>query len=278
MCASASRHAGEVQVRGLKIAYEMAGEGPPLVLLHGALGDGRVWRRQLDALSDAFTVVAWDAPGCGQSSDPEEGLAFSDYAHYLAGFIGVLELERPHVLGLSFGGGLALELYHQYPGIPRTLILASAYAGGAGSLSPEEIEARLQGILALSKEPPGVVAEALLPTMFTPSTPAAVLEELEPILRDFHPRATRTMLRAFARADLREMLGTIEVPTLLLYGERDQRSPLRVAREMHAAIPGSKLVVIPGVGHVTNLEAPGAFHEAVRSFLREVEGPGREEW
>ena len=78
------------------------------------------------------------------------------------------------------------------------------------------------------------------------------------------------MLTAVARIDLREMLPTIIVPTLLLYGEEDQRSPLKVAEEMHAAIPGSMLVTVPGVGHVVNLEAPEEFNTEVRNFLQIV--------
>lgn len=85
----------EIEVAGLRIAFERAGEGPPLVLLHGILGDSRVWRRQLDDLSDEFTVVAWDAPGCGRSSDPLETFRMPQYADYLAGFVDALGLRAP---------------------------------------------------------------------------------------------------------------------------------------------------------------------------------------
>jgi pimeloyl-ACP methyl ester carboxylesterase len=133
-----------VEIGGLRIAFERAGDGPPLVLLHGVLGDSRDWRRQLEGLSDEFTVVAWDAPGCGESSDPDPPETFGAdvYADCLAEFIEALELERPHVLGLSWGGGLALELYRRRPDLPRSLVLASAYAGWAGSLPPDEVARR----------------------------------------------------------------------------------------------------------------------------------------
>ena len=72
----------QIEVKGLRIAYQQAGEGPALVLLHGGLGlDSREWRRQLEGLSDEFTVMAWDMPGCGQSSDPPEGFGASDYGY-----------------------------------------------------------------------------------------------------------------------------------------------------------------------------------------------------
>src|SRR2546425_6059136 len=133
----------KVEIGGLRSAYNRAGMGPPLVLLHGFVGDSRDWRRQLEGLSDEFTVVAWDAPGCGQSSDPPETFRLPEYADCLAAFVDALGLRQSHVLGLSFGAGLALELYRRHPTVPRTLVLASAYAGWAGSLPEGEVEQRL---------------------------------------------------------------------------------------------------------------------------------------
>src|SRR5918996_900536 len=141
---------GIVEVEGLRIAYERAGDGPPLVLLNGYVGDGpTAWRRQIEGLCDEFTVVAWDALGSGRSSDPPEAFGMTGYADCLAGFIDSLGLEKPHVAGLSFGGALALAFYHRHPAIPMTLILASAYAGWAGSLPAEVAEQRLQQALVL---------------------------------------------------------------------------------------------------------------------------------
>ena len=134
----------ELEVQGLRIAYERAGDGPPLILVHGFVGDSREWRRQLDGLSDEFTVVAWDAPGSGRSSDPPPSFRMPDYADSLAAFVDALGLVRPHVAGLSFGGALALELYRRHRANPRSLVLAGAYAGWAGSLPPEVAEERLR--------------------------------------------------------------------------------------------------------------------------------------
>jgi pimeloyl-ACP methyl ester carboxylesterase len=264
----------EIEIAGLRIAFRRMGEGAPLVLLHGAFGDSRVWRRQLAGLSDEFTVVAWDAPGCGRSSDPAapETFRLSDYADLLAGFIGVLGLGRPHVLGLSFGGGLALELYRRHPAVPRTLVLASAYAGWAGSLPPEEIEQRRQRALREADLPPEQWVPRYLPGLFTEAAPPELIDEAVEIMYDTRPAGMKAMISAFAEADLRDVLPLIEVPTLLLYGEADQRSPLNVAGELHARIPTSKLVIISGVGHDSNLEAPETFNTEVRNFLRSNEG------
>jgi len=258
----------EVNISVVRLAFERKGEGQPLVLLHGALSDSREWRRQLDDLSDDFTVVAWDAPGCGRSSDPPETFRLSDYADYLAAFIEAIGLKRPHLLGLSFGGGLALEFYRRYSSVPKTLILASAYAGWAGSLPPEVVEERFRKGLQQSEWPPQQLVKEWIPTLFTKSVPADVIDEVAAIMSQFHPAGMRAMLYAFAEADLRDVLPNIRVPTLLLYGDADQRSPLDVAENLHAKIPASKLVILPGVGHACNLEAPEAFNAEVRNFLR----------
>jgi pimeloyl-ACP methyl ester carboxylesterase len=258
----------QVEVAGLRIAYQRAGAGPPLVLLHGGLDDSRGWRRQMPAFTEEFDVIAWDAPGCGRSSDPpEEGYELADYADCLAGLMAQLEIERPHVLGLSFGSGLAIELYRRHP-IPRSLILASAYAGWKGSLPPEEVEVRLQGALRDSYRPPDELVEEWLPSLRSESTSPEAVDEMVAIMSEFHPVGTRTMARSFAEADLRDVLPSIEVPTLLLYGERDQRSPLHIAAELHARIPNSELLVIPGAGHMSNYDDDARFNNAVLTFLR----------
>src|SRR5262245_40425560 len=160
-----------VDVGGRRIGYRRAGAGPPLLLLHGAWSDGREWRRQLEALSDDFTVVAWDAPGCGASFDPPDEFPLAAYADAVAGLVDALGVEQPHLLGLSFGGGLALEVYHRHPALPRSLILASAYAGWTGSLPPEEVADRVRRLLEEADRPAAEWAASYLPGFFAGAVP-----------------------------------------------------------------------------------------------------------
>lgn len=258
-----------IEVDGLRIAYERAGDGPPLVLLHGYVGDGlTTWRRQVEGLCEEFTVVAWDAPGAGDSSDPPESFGMAGYADCLAGFVDRLRLEKPHVAGLSFGGALALELCRRHPAVPMTLILASAYAGWGGSLSAEVAEQRLQQALVLADLAPDEFMGALLPTMFSEATAPETVDEFGASMLAFHPAGFRAMARASAE-DLRDVLPGINVPTLLVYGDKDVRAPLTVAEDLEAAISGSMLVVLPDTGHLCNIEAPDDFNRAVRNFLRD---------
>jgi pimeloyl-ACP methyl ester carboxylesterase len=256
-----------VEVGGLRIAYDRAGAGPPLVLIHGGVGDGAAtWRRQFEGLCGEFTVVAWDAPGAGGSSDPPESFGMAGYADCLAGFVGRLGLDRPHVAGLSFGGMLALEFHRRHPAIARTLTLVSAYAGWGGSLPADVAEQRLRQVLALADLPPEEVVGTLLPTMFSQTAARQDVDEFGASMAAFHPAGFRAMAWACAE-DLRGALPGINVPTLLVYGDQDVRASLTVAEDLQAAIPGSTLVVLPGAGHVCNIEAPEAFNGAVRNFL-----------
>ena len=258
----------EVDVEGLRIAYDRAGTGAPLILLHGGFGfDRRSWGRQFEDLSDRFDLVAWDAPGCGRSADPPEGFGMGGYADCLAAFVGRLGLGRAHVLGLSFGAALALELYRRHPSVPRSLILAGAYAGWAGSLPPDEVERRVARVLAERDLPPERWIPDYLPGMLTETAPPDMVAEVAALMSDVRTVGNTAMLLAMAACDLRDVLPRIAVPTLLLYGDVDRRSPLSIGEALHTAIAGSQLVVLPGVGHLSNIEAPAEFNDEVRRFL-----------
>lgn len=255
---------------GRTIAYHRSGSGAPLVLLHGGWSDGREWRHQLGGLGEEFDVIAWDAPGCGGSDEPPPVTSLATYADAVAALVGALDLDRPHLCGLSFGGGLAVAVYQRHPDLVRSLVLVSAYAGWKGSLPDAEVQARLHKVRSEIHRPPQSWVEDYLPGFFAGPVPPEVLDLVRSSMLDVRPAGTLAMLTAFAEADLREVLPTIAVPTLLLYGTQDVRSPREVADALHAAIPGSELVLLPGVGHLVNLEAPEAFNTEVRRFLREV--------
>lgn len=260
----------EVMVGDLRIAYEQAGVGPPLVLLHGVLGDSREWRRQIDALSDEFTVLAWDAPGCGRSSDPPEGFTFHDYAECLAGWLAAIGVERPHIAGLSWGGTLALQVYRDYPDLPMSLLLIATYPGLIGALPPDVYAARIQSLLRDADLPPEQFVPGWIPGLLTASAPPGAAEELITMMSDFHPTGYRRMVIGTAEVDLRDVLPRIRIPTLLLWGDADQRSPVSVAEQFHAAIPSARFVLLPGAGHQVNMNAPDQFNAEVRDFLRSL--------
>jgi pimeloyl-ACP methyl ester carboxylesterase len=248
------------------------------VLLHGGMDDSRAWRRQLEGLANEFTVFAWDAPGCGHSTDIPETWRLGDFANALAAFLHELNVERPHVLGLSWGSSVALEYYRRYSAATGSLILASAYAGWAGSLPPAEVGARLASVLAAANLPREELSKGWTSLFSTAATPE-LIEEVMSISADnsglVHPGGYRAIAHSMAEADLRDVLPQIEIPTLLLYGELDERSPLQVAEDIRAQIPGAELAVIPGAGHLTNVEAPEAFNSHVRRFILDAPSVNR---
>lgn len=260
----------QVTINNLTIGYQEKGEGQALVFLHGGVSDSRFWDRELEAFSDDFHTIAWDAPGCGVSDDPQEGFSLSDYADALAGLLAHIDVDKPIVLGISFGGGLAIEFYNRHPKIPKALILVSAYAGWAGSLSEEEVARRVERGRAQSTMDPEAVAEMWMPSLFYKTPSQEVLDEEKNIISDFHPKGSQIMLEAFAEADLSNVLPKIDVPTLLLYGDKDVRSPVAVAKEIHEKIPNSKLVFLEDVGHVLSKEAPELFDHEIRKFINNL--------
>jgi pimeloyl-ACP methyl ester carboxylesterase len=260
----------DVDTGGLRIAYERAGEGPPLVFLHGVLGDSREWRRQTSALSDEFTVIAWDAPGCGRSSDPAPPFGTADWAGSLAGLLEAIGVEQTHVAGLSWGGTVALELYRLHPERVRSLILADTYAGWKGSLPPEVCAARVETCLREAEMPPSALAARWLPSLLPESAPPELADEIAAVIADCRPAMLGLMAQGMGSTDQRDLLPHIDVPTLLLWGEADQRSPLSVAEQFREASPGARLVVIPEAGHMSNMEQPERFNAVVRRFCRGI--------
>ncbi len=256
-----------VRANGLDIAYRRVGDGPLLLFVHGAADDGRAWQPQLAALADEFTVVAWDEPGAGHSSDLPPGFVLADFAHCLAALIETLAIGPAHLAGLSWGGTLVLELYRHRPELVSTLILSDTYAGWKGSLPHDEVRARVEGARQMLAAPPERF-DPTFPGLFAGDPPAEFVPLLNEIAAVVRPETLRTELDLMAAADLRDVLPSIAVPTLLVWGELDARSPLGVARQFEQGIPSAELVVIPDCGHVSNLERPSQFNDAVRAFCR----------
>lgn len=260
-----------VEAGGLRIAYERAGSGRPIVFLHGFFGDHRHWRHQLE-LADDHMLIAWDTPGCGGSSVPPDRFRMPDYADLLAEFIGRLDLDQPHLVGNSFGGTLALQLAIQHPETIRSVVGIDTYAGWSGSFTPAVVAERLKASLPDLELPPEQVASKWITGFVTPGAPATIKEELRSIITDFNPGGMRLMIRSLAEADLREDLAEVRLPTLLIWGAQDVRSPLAVARELQARLVGSRLVILEGAGHLPQVEAADRVNAELRSFFRSVDG------
>jgi len=180
--------------------------------------------------------------------------------------LAALGVGPAHVVGLSWGATIALALYARRPEAVASLVLAGAYAGWKGSLPEAERAARLAAALASADLPPTELAAAWLPSLVAADARPEPVAALRAMAEDSHPEGLRLVAHSMAETDLTALLPRIAAPVLLVWGERDARSPLHVAEAMRAAIPGAELVVVPGSGHVVNLERPDEFSAAVRRF------------
>lgn len=260
-----------IKVKEFSIAYSLTGNGPVLVLLHGGLNaNSRVWQPQITNLSTDFTVVVWDAPGTGKSDDTPKNFTIYDWADYLKGFLDSLGIKQAHILGLSWGGLLAQVFYEQHPAYVISLILCDTYTGWKGSLTDFEFDARMDAALADASLPLRDIAIKYLPSMFSDNPPGGLKEEyLNIVCEDLHPHGFTAMIKTLA-IDTRDLLPKIKIPTLLIWGESDKRSPMNVAHQFHNAIVGSRLEIILHAGHVSNMENPEQFNKVVKDFCLSV--------
>ncbi|MGH2404382.1 MAG: alpha/beta fold hydrolase [bacterium] len=258
-------------VNGLKIAYHRAGEGPPLLLLHGFIQDSRYWRPQIEDLSRDFSVIACDIPGCGGSGDPPTRWGMPDFADCLAAFLRAIDAAPVHIVGLSWGGILAQELYRRHWEAVRSLVLADTYAGWKGSLPQEAVAERIARCERDCLRPPDEWVPGWMPELLTAQAPEELRRDVLAMMSDLHPVGYRIMTHALAHCDTRDVLPAIAVPALLVWGAEDGRSPVSVGEAMQQRIPGAKMIVIENAGHLSSAEQPELFNAAVLDFLHSVE-------
>ena len=259
-----------VDVGGMRIAYKRVGSGPALVMLHGAPSDSRTWQWMVPDLSQDHTVIAWDAPGFGESSDIDDRWRAPQFADALVGFLAALGLERPHLVGHSFGTMVALSLFRRQPAVPASLVLIGGYAGWAGSLPPDEVARRLEMFVGMAELGDAFDPNSY-PGLFSALIPADRDAVLVTMMREnVRPATIRAAGHVGAETDLRPVLPTIDVPTLVMHGDADARSPLANAEALHAAISTSALVVLPKLGHACVVEDPEACAREIRRFVKTV--------
>jgi pimeloyl-ACP methyl ester carboxylesterase len=255
----------------IKVHYKKRGCGPPLLLLHGIGSNSFSWRQQLQDLSHDYTVLAWDAPGYGQSSDPVPTvMKIRHYVDCVKDLLDEQQMDSIYLLGHSWGGVIAQEFYRVFPAYVKALILADTNRGGGAE--PEDIarrglQQRLQMIEQLS---PDQLARERAPVLLSSTAPDDVLCEVEDIMSQVRSLGYRSAAISMSEVDHSELLSQIQIPTLLIWGTEDKVTSLSEGKIMEKAIPGSQLEVISSAGHLCYLEYPKDFNEIVRKFLKGV--------
>ncbi len=213
-------------------------------------------------------MIAWDAPGAGESSDPPDTFTITDWADCLAEFLDAVGVREANLVGQSWGGLLAQEFYRLYPSRVLRLILAGTYAGWSGSLGPEVAGERLTRCEQDSYLPAAELVAKWVPVEFFHDASVDLAEEMANVVSGFHPTGFRLMAKSLAEADTTEVLEQIAVPVQLVWGDADRRSPVDVAEGFASLIPGADLLLIPGAGHMSNMEQPERFSAGLRRFCQ----------
>lgn len=248
-------------------SVDHAGDGEPVLFLHGYPHDRSLWWPQLAAVPDGFRYYTVDLPGYGGTARVEPP-TLDAWADWLAKLMDNLHVERAAITGLSMGGYLAFAFWRRHPDRVRALVLADTRAGA----DTDEARAKRREAQDLARrDGAGAIAEKMITGMVGKTTRERrpeVVAKLDEMMRRASVGAIVDTLEALiARPDSTPTLATITVPTLIVCGTEDAITPVAESRAMHAGIKGSRLELIPEAGHVSNFEQPEVFNRLLSDFL-----------
>ena len=260
---------GFADVNGTRLYYEVAGNGHPLVLIHGFSLDTRMWDDQFELFARDYKVIRYDVRGYGKSAVPgSDGYYHADDLRTLLDHLGI---GHAHILGLSLGGAIALEFALAYPDMIHALILVDSVLWGHNW---SEESSKRDGAVWAAGSVEGARALWLAHPLFAPAMEnASVAPRLTQIVTDYSGWSWANddpgLLPDPVAA---QRLGQISVPTLVVIGEHDLPDFHAIAHTLQQQIPNARTVVLPGVGHMSNMEDPEGFNKAVLSFLTKEKG------
>lgn len=257
--------AHSVAVGSDRLAMQIGGTGQPLVLLHSLLADRSSFERVAPALARTHQVVLIDLPGFGDSDFVEGGL--EAVADRVAAGIAALGLSRkPILLGNGYGGFIALTTVIRHPDLAARVVLADC-----GATFSEPGRAAFRGMSAgVEKGGLSAIADVAMRRLFAPAYQAEHPELLAQRRERFLAMSTQTFHAAaasLATLDLRPELAGVKLPALVLVGEMDEATPSPMSVELAAGLPDARLVILPGLAHVPQLQAPEQFLAAVADFI-----------
>jgi 3-oxoadipate enol-lactonase len=266
----------QARINGIELHYVTSGsaEAPPVLLHHPLATNLSIWDELAAALEPRYRVVRFDARGHGRSGAPKGAYTFETLTRDVIGLMDHLQLTKVRYLGLSMGGFVGQFLGLLHPDRVHSLCLVSTSSNMA-ALGQEIWDQRIrivdeQGMTRSVVE--GALARWLAPDVLR-SKPALVAR-LRAMIEATPPSGYVGWCHAIRALDITNRIGSIRLPTKVVVGELDPATPPAAARVIHEAITGSELVVLPGVSHMLNVEAPELFHREVLPFLAE-HGPSR---
>jgi YbgC/YbaW family acyl-CoA thioester hydrolase len=261
-----------LMVHGVNLAVEVLGEGPAVLFVHGYPLDRTMWRAQMDGLK-GFRRIAPDLRGMGQSDAPDLGYGMNIYAADLAALLDALDIQDVVLCGLSMGGYIIFELLRTSRSRVRGLVLMDTRSTPD---TPEARRARDAAAVTARERGAAAIAEAMLSKMLAPATLANNPDLVEQVRTTITRTPAAGIIGALSamrdRPGSDSLLPTLAgIPTMVMVGEADTLTPPDDARAMAQAIPGARLEIVPGAGHLPPLEAPGEVTRRLREFLTSFE-------
>ncbi len=253
-----------------RIALDHLGCGQLVLFMHGIGGNRTNWHDQLRVFAEKFHAAAWDARGYGASDDYAGPLDFGSFSRDLIRVLDHFHVIRANLVGLSMGGLIAFDFHATHPDRVATLTICDSMPGMTG-LSEEGrrefIRIRKEPLLS-GKEPPDI-APIVAKTLIGKSAKPGSFERLVASMSALHKDSYIKTIEATTNYARKLELENIRVPTHIVVGDEDALTPPALSRAMASRIPGARLTIIKGAGHLSNIEQPEAFNEAVLAFLLE---------
>jgi 3-oxoadipate enol-lactonase len=253
-------------VQGTGIYYEQAGDGLPIVFMHGLGGTGNVWHAQRAGLAKYFRVITIDLPGSGRSDRSAREYSMEGWVEQVAAFADGIQLDKFVLVGHSMTTVLAQKFAARYGSRLTALVLCGPLTE-LGQPAKEAFTKRAETVL---REGMMGVVDTVLSGALTPATHqgnAALAGLYREVLLANDPACYAAHCRALIAGSARADQANIRCPTLVLVGDQDGVTPLTLCRQITAAVPGACIRVIPGTAHMTMLEQPTHFNAALIEFL-----------
>jgi pimeloyl-ACP methyl ester carboxylesterase len=256
------------EINRIKIDYRDEGSGPAVIFIHAFPLNQSIWDDQVAALKQSYRTITLDLRGFGSSDAPAGPYSMEEMAADVRALMTKIGLDDAVFVGLSMGGYISLAFYRSYPEQVRALVLADTRASADNE---EGRERRMRSAERAEREGAQAIAGEMLPMLLAPETiekNAALVARVRAMIESNSPSAIASAQRAMAgRPDSSRLIERMNIPVLVIVGSEDSLTKVEESKAMSDKIPGSRLRVIEGAGHLSNVERPAEFNRALADFL-----------
>jgi 3-oxoadipate enol-lactonase len=261
----------KIKANGIDINYEVEGDGPVVAMSHSLGCNLHMWDEQARALSPSYTVLRFDTRGHGQTSALEGAYSLEQMADDVKGLLDGLGIKQAHFVGLSMGGMIGQTFALKHPTMVQSLVLCDTTSRYPAAAAPIW-EDRIKTVGAKGMAP---MVAGTLERWFTAPFRARrpdLMEQIGAMINSTPPAGYIGCCHAIPKINLTDRLQELRCPALVIVGEEDPGTPVAMAREIHAALPGAQLAILRSASHLSNVEQPEAFTQVLLDFLDKASG------